>query len=578
MQFTADFETTTVEPTKVWAWAVCEIGNTEHTQHGEDIDDFMDFCRYSENSSFYFHNLKWDIQWIFIWLFEHGFRHVKDRKELESKTFTTLISNKGMFYSTKVVFEKKGRYTNSVTFFDSLKILPFKIKQIAKGFGLPFEKGEIDYTLHNDGHKGISPEELDYIRRDVKIPAMALHTLFSQGLTKMTQGSNALFDYKRTVGDRNFEKWFPIPDYDQDVRQAYKGGYTYLNPRFRSVDIGSGIVFDVNSLYPWVMRNCLLPYGEGIYFQGQYEQDEIYPLFVQMFTCQFELKPEHIPTLQIKDNLYSFIPTEYLESSGDEDVTLCMTSVDLKLFMEHYEVYNIEYHDGWKFKATTGLFTEYIDKWTEEKIKAKKEKNFAMYVLAKLMLNALYGKFALNPRVKSKYPFYDHGMIRYVEGEENYRDPIYIPVGAFVTAYARDKTIRSCQSVYDRFVYADTDSMHLIGTEIPENLMVDDALLGYWKHESSFIRARYLRQKSYLETELVTDKDFEDMEDEDQERCYYLDGQRVIDKITVAGLPEQCYKFVTWENFHNGASYSGKLQQKAVMGGLILKNIDFSIK
>jgi hypothetical protein len=43
-------------------------------------------------------------------------------------------------------------------------------------------------------------------------------------------------------------------------------------------------------------------------------------------------------------------------------------------------------------------------------------------------------------------------------------------------------------------------------------------------------------------------------------------------------MPEQCYKFVTWENFHVGAVYGGKLQQKHVKGGIILKDIDFSLK
>jgi hypothetical protein len=122
-----------------------------------------------------------------------------------------------------------------------------------------------------------------------------------------------------------------------------------------------------------------------------------------MFTCQFELKPDHIPTVQLKNNL-AFIPTEYLTTSGDEDVTMCMTSIDLELFFAHYDVYNIEYHSGWKFKSTIGLFTEYIDKWTVIKIQSKHDGNKAMYLLAKLMLNALYGKFALNPNVQSKFP------------------------------------------------------------------------------------------------------------------------------------------------------------------------------
>lgn len=45
---------------------------------------------------------------------------------------------------------------------------------------------------------------------------------------------------------------------------------------------------------------------------------------------------------------------------------------------------------GWKFKALKGLFSTYIDYWTERKIQAKKDKNGAMYRIAKLMLNSLY--------------------------------------------------------------------------------------------------------------------------------------------------------------------------------------------
>jgi hypothetical protein len=475
------------------------------------------------------------------------------------------------------VFSKKGKRTNSVTIYDSLKILPFSVKQIAKGFNLPFQKGEIDYDSHNGDITPITDEELDYLKRDVVIVAMALDTIFKQGLEKMTQGSNALFDYKRMVTQKRFDRWFPIPDYDEDVRRSYKGGFTYLNPIYKGLDIGEGIVLDVNSLYPSVMHDKPLPYGEGIYFEGQYKEDVLYNLYVQRMTCQFELKPNHIPTIQLKNNL-AFIPTEYLTSSGEEEVTMTLTSVDLELFFEHYEVYNIEYHSGWKFKSTIGLFTEYIDKWTKVKIESKENDNYAMYILAKLMLNALYGKFALNPNVQSKIPYYDNGMIKYYEGEKDTRNPIYIPVGTFVTAWARYKTITCAQSVYDRFIYADTDSLHLVSTEIPNNLDVDPVKLGAWDNEATFERARFLRQKSYYESHVVSDKKFNKMEDEEKIKCHTLNGVRVIDKITCAGLPESCYEFVTWENFREGSSYSGKLQMQHVKGGIVLKEIDFSIK
>lgn len=554
MLYTADFETTT-DPTdcRVWAYGICEIGNPDNFTYGNDINDFMKWANEQGKATVYFHNLKFDGEFILCWLFENGFKYIGDRRDLEKNTFTTLISDKGQFYSMEICFERKGKEKKSLTIYDSLKILPFSVEAIAKGFNLPISKLEIDYNETREKGHILTKKEIDYLRNDVDIVARALNTLFEQGLNKMTQGSNALYDYKQTVGSKNFNKWFPIPDYDSDIRQSYKGGFTYLNPKFKELDLTEGIVLDVNSLYPSVMYYQPLPYGEGIFFKGKYKADKIYNLYVQMFTCQFELKPGHIPTIQLKNNL-SFIPTQYLESSDGEDVTLCLTNVDLELFMEHYNVFNIEYHSGWKFKSTIGLFKDYIDKWNKVKMESTLNGNKAMRTLAKLMLNALYGKFALNPNVQSKIPWYDNGIVKYKLGEKETRDPIYIPVGTFITAWARHKTISSAQKVYDRFVYADTDSLHLIGTEIPDMLEVDPVKLGAWKHESTFKRARFIRQKSYIEE---------------------IDG---VLNITCAGMPDRCYQFVTWDNFHSGMSYAGKLGMTHVEGGIVLKDIPFSIK
>lgn len=552
--FTADFETTT-DPTdcRVWACGICEIGNPDNFTYMNNIDGFIEWARKQRKVTTYFHNLKFDGEFILCWLFENGFKFVAERRDLEKNTFTTLISDKGQFYSMEICFDRKGKEKDCLTIYDSLKILPFSVAAIAKGFNLPISKLEIDYNETREKGHILTKEEVDYLRNDVEIMARALHILFEQGLTKMTQGSNALFDYKRTVGTKNFNKWFPIPDYDSDIRQSYKGGFTYLNPKYKEIDLQDGIVLDVNSLYPSVMYYQPLPYGEGIFFKGKYEPDKIYNLHVQMFTCQFELKPGCIPTIQLKNNL-AFVPTQYLESSDGEDVTLCLTNVDLELFFEHYNVYNIEYHSGWKFKSTVGLFKEYIDKWNTVKMESTLNGNKAMRTLAKLMLNALYGKFALNPNVQSKIPWYDNGVVKYKLGEKETRDPIYIPVGTFITAWARYKTISSAQKVYDRFVYADTDSLHLIGTEIPDMLEVDPVKLGAWKHESTFTRARFIRQKSYIEE---------------------IDGEL---NITCAGMPERCYQYVTWDNFRTGSSYDGKLGMTHVNGGIVLKDIPFSIK
>jgi hypothetical protein len=49
-------------------------------------------------------------------------------------------------------------------------------------------------------------------------------------------------------------------------------------------------------------------------------------------------------------------------------------------------------------------------------------------------------------------------------------------------------------------------------------------------------------------------------------------------KITVSGMPKDCYDQVTFQNFKIGATYHGKKQPKIVKGGVILREVDFTIK
>lgn len=546
MTYAADFETTTdIDDCRVWAWAVCEVGNYDNFRYGVTINALMDMCKKDKSNILYFHNLKFDGEFILYWLFHNGFK-LNNETKLNTNEFSTLISDTGLFYSIEICFKRTKKEIVKVKILDSLKILPFSVEKVAQAFNLPISKLSINYQEKREiGHK-LTEEEISYIKNDVEIVARAIEILHKQGLTKMTTGANALEEYKRIISKKLFEKWFPPPLYDSDIRQAYKGGFTYLNPKYAGKDIKNGIVLDVNSLYPSVMYYSPLPYGEGKYFTGKYINDDNYNLYIQMFSCQFKLKKGYIPTIQLKNNM-SFVPTEYLESSKGEYITLCLTNIDLELFFEHYEVYDIDYISGWKFRSYIGLFKNYIDKWNKIKVQATIEKNGAMRSIAKLMLNSLYGKFALNPKVKSKYPFLgDDDIIHYKIVQEEDRKPIYIPMGVFITSWARYKTITSAQKVYDRFIYADTDSLHLEGEEIPEGLEISDTELGKWKLESRFTKARFIRQKSYIEE---------------------IDNKL---KITCAGMPESCYKYVTWDNFHKGAEYNGKLKISHTSGGIVL--------
>lgn len=392
-KYTADFESATwiEDETYVWAWAVCDIDSTEEVVIGNDISTFIEFCEKSNNSKFWFHNLKFDGEFIIYYLLKNGFKHIENKNEAEDKTFTTLISDMGMFYEITVYFKKKGKKVVKATFLDSLKILPFSVDQIAKSFNLEISKLTLDYKKERERGHILTPDEESYIQNDVKIVAKALNVVFSEQLKKMTIGANALGDYKKILSDRKFEHYYPSIESEQDfeLRKAYRGGFTYLNPIYKEVDVGAGVVLDVNSLYPSVMYDCMLPYGNPIYFEGQYKEDNVYPLYIQMIICRFSLKKNKIPTIQIKNHRY-FFGNEYLESSEGEQECLVLTSVDLKLFFEQYYVDDIEYVCGWKFKGIKGLFKDYIDKWIKVKNEATISGNKSRRTLAKLMLNSLY--------------------------------------------------------------------------------------------------------------------------------------------------------------------------------------------
>lgn len=569
-KYTADFETATwkEDETWVWAWAVCEIGKDENIEIGNSIDTFIDFCKKEKNATFYFHNLKFDGEFIIYWALTHGFKHVENKEDIEDNTFTTLISDMGQFYTITLYFSKGNKKVHKVTFIDSLKIIPFSVDMIAKSFNLPISKLKIDYKKEREKGHILTTEEKEYIKNDVLIVAKALNVLFNEDLNKMTQGSNALNDFKEILTKSKFNHYFPPLDYevDKDLRKSYKGGFTYLNPIYKEKDVGKGVVLDVNSLYPSVMYEKKLPFGEPIYFTGEYKKDKVYELYIQMITCSFEIKKGKIPTIQIKNNRSFFRANEYLESSNNEIVCLVLTNVDLKLFLEQYNVYDLEYVCGWKFKGIQGIFTKYIDKWITRKIKATKEGNKGQRTLAKLMLNALYGKFATSLDVQSKIPYLgEDGIIHYSLTEKTTKEGIYLPMGAFITAYAREKTIRTSQAIKDYsikkygkdlYIYSDTDSIHTLLPieELKQFCNIDDVKLGYWKHEGTFTKARFVRQKCYLE----------EMEGDIQ--------------ITCAGMPKSCYDFVDWENFKTGFSCGGKLTFKHVKGGVILVDTEFTIK
>lgn len=568
-KYMCDFETSTDEwltfdngIARVWASCICTIEDKPKIVNiSNNIDDFMINLIKLGNIECYFHNLKYDGEYIISWLFKNGYKY--NEKGNKEKTFNVVISDTGIWYSITVTHKVFNKRYVRTTIYDSLKKLPLKVSVIAKAFNIEEQKGSIDYDKYRPIGYELTEEEKEYVTNDCLIVAKALHIQFSQGLEKMTIGSDALSNFKADIGGKKaFTYLYPtLPiDIDNDFRKAYKGGFTMVNPIYVNKEL-SGISFDVNSLYPSVMYGNMgaLPYGLPLKFTGKYEYDKLYPLYIQKLSCSFKLKKGMIPTIQLKNNL-SFVPTEYIvDSKGIVDLTL--TSVDLELLFKHYDVEDIDYVCGYKFRAASNLFRDYIDYWADIKAKSKG----GLRQLAKLMLNSLYGKFATNPKRVNKVPKRIDGEIKLVLTEPTYDKPVYTALGAFITARARAYTITNSQNLYEHWVYSDTDSMYLTGIteeEASKYINIHPTALGAWKLEHHFTRAKFLRPKTYI-----------------------LKSEEDGLSIACAGMPDNIKDAIlmngedkAFASFTYGAKFDGKLVPKRVDGGVVLCKTDFTIK
>lgn len=576
IEYAADFETNTsaegcaVNP--VWAWGVAPVGaNTDDRfEYGTSIESFMRWAFYHPGR-YWFHMAGFDTKFIISWLLLNGYKHTEER-EPGAREFTLLMDDLGKFYHMQITNE-----CSTFEIADSYKKLPMALAKVAGAYGLEMTKGEIDYNAYREPGHILTALELDYLQRDVLILAKALDRRFELG-EKLTTGADCLTALKDLFGKRQWCVKFPEldPELDSILRKAYRGGYVYANPSHVNKHLGEGGRIDVNSLYPFVMHDRCLPVGKPLLQPGKPIKSETYPLWISEITFSAHLKNGKLPCIQVKGSLF-FNAREY-QADIDEPVTMMLTNVDWALINECYTVDVIAYGSTYYFRGVTGLFKEYVDAGMAGKMNAKSPGERMNW---KLWLNNAYGKYAQKIKVRGKVPRLDSdGIVHYVMGDETERKPVYLPVGIFVTAWARDYTIRTALKFGDRFIYSDTDSIHFIGTEIPSDIPIDSKKLGYWDLEAAFSDCVCLRAKTYAEAEYSHDKN----------------GNLIVKPwaYTCAGMVEPLKQIMRIEDFHPGfttdfekhenvpAIYRDKSKWKivpqAVKGGVILVPRPFSIR
>ena len=634
--YMCDFETTVYdnqEYTEVWAAAIVEL-NTEDVKIFHSIKEFFNYVFRSldGNIALYFHNLKFDGFFILHYLINYlhwqpaltSTSDPEDMTTLEwrqeyrmrSRTFKYMISERGQFYT---IILKQGKRFIEIR--DSLKLLPFSVKEIGRSFDTKHKKLDIDYKGFRYAGCEITQREKEYIKNDVLVVKEALEIMFSENHTKLTIGACCMDEYKRTISREQYEKWFPLltdvkldketygaEDADAYIRRSYKGGWCYLVPEKANKIFTDGLTLDVNSLYSYVMSGesgNVYPVGLPEFFTGPeipaaaLAEDTYF--FVRVRT-RFYLKEKHLPTIQIKNN-FLYRSTEWLETSdikynnkyydsyidlnGEEKpaiVTLTFTQTDYYLFLEHYHVKDFEILDGCYFKTAFGIFDEYITKYKQLKM----ESTGSRRTLAKLFLNNLYGKMATNKNSSWKYCYIkEDGSLGMLPVAEYKKRVGFIAVGSAITSYARNYTIRAAQQNYNGkyapgFIYADTDSIHIdLPIEKIKGVSLDKKIFGCWDMERNWKQGIFARQKTYIE---IDDDGYNikcaGLTDHCKELLQYsLTGKcppEVLDE-----LPENERKFVLQKreikDFKKGLRIPGKLMPKQIPGGVVLLDTDFTM-
>ena len=268
-------------------------------------------------------------------------------------------------------------------------------------------------------------------------------------------------------------------------------------------------VYDVNSLYPYVMSQFKYPIGQISQFEGDPTilDNKYWIGDVDVSTKQ----DMFIPPIQLHYNISN--------KSGGIRTISPNGSFNCKLNSIEYEsykdFYNFKINSGYLFE-TDYVFTDYVNDLYA--IRKSYPKSDPLNYISKLLMNSLYGRFAMK-NIKNNYSFLDKSeFFKLLENDqieiENYidlNDSLFvnfvdnseldndskssISIASAVTAYARTVMYNIIKDNLQNIYYSDTDSLYL-DRELPKEL-VDSKELGRFKLEYIFKDSVYLGPKIY---------------------------------------------------------------------------------
>lgn len=409
--------------------------------------------------------------------------------------------------SIQVLDVWRGEKWNKFRFVDSVKLIPLKLDDAAKSFGL---EGKLQHDLHM--HE-TDPRWRLYNEQD----CIQLYRVMEKfhhyievvlgGEVGMTAPSTAVKLLRR----RYMKAAVPRSEETHEfVRRSYVGGRVEV---FRS--FGEGLsYFDINSSYPAAMLENM-PAGPASMWDGEppkrFKDRKI-------GFCDVSIHVPttlHIPPLPLRGDKENGLPrgklvfpTGNLRGIWEWEELKLALSVGCKIHEWHKSVW----YEG------VPLFREFVTDLYKYRNKDAAEYDEGLAAVAKNMMNSAYGKFGMKTLRKKIYRYDDPDLpacAKPVAGpdsaiwyaEEEMDAPYIMPqVSARVTALGRIALYKYMLSIQDSggdIYYVDTDSL----TTDTQNVETSNELGGLkdeYPKQSGRLHGRFLAPKLYMLTDDVT--------------------------------------------------------------------------
>lgn len=401
-------------------------------------------------------------------------------------SISTIIPRGSSILGLEILFGEK-----KYNFRDSSALLPFSLKSLSENFGCETVKGEWDHTKTRGYSKGLSK----YLRADCVALYQSLEKYYQWPLIQnsgpaYTMASQAMKVFRTFLKEEITNLPMNATEF---CKKAYLGGRTEI---FKPVcKKGPLYEYDVNSLYPYVMVDNFFPIDSGYKtFTRNKSKLGIYEAIVSVGdNC-------YLPCLGvIRDNKYIFPVGTFRGHWTSAELDYAET-----------QGYKIKIIKGHEFRTKKKLFKEYVDALYN--IRESSPKNSVSNILAKLLMNSLYGRFGMNLHRENLSFELKEGNREYQNirlGKRNiqlFTEPIdldsfsHVAIAAFVTSYARIHCHKIMSRIKSDLFYTDTDSF------FTTKKLETGNFLGDLKLESIYDNACFLLPKTYIATNKIKTK------------------------------------------------------------------------